>query len=375
MKYYSVIGGGYGDEAKGTCVDYLARTQPNPVVIRHSGGHQVGHGVMHDGKVHEFRHFGSGTFRGIPTYWNKECTVFPISFEIEFKKLAVEFQVTPEIYFNMLCPVTTIYDVAYNRAVNAINKHGSVGMGFAATLKRHQIVPLFMFDLYHPFALGQKLENIENYYKSQMTDIQIFNEFRFQLMKAKFTKEDFVSSCHFMIEHSKTFTNEAPVDKFHTVIFEGNQGILLDKDHGFFPNVTYGHTTNATVSQVDNVFYPTRCYSTRHGFGPLQNEGVSTPILKNNQWETNFFNPYQGDFRISLLSFDHLRYAIQADSHYLNKNTKKTLVITCMDQIDEPLITVGKTIVPLKAELFKGLVDEVIYNYSPSSETFTFDRK
>lgn len=368
---YSVIGLGFGDEGKGLTVDYLANGESNAAVIRHSGGHQVGHGVMHNGEVHEFRHFGSGTFRGVPTYWMPACTVSPISFQIEHMTLFEKFGIKPELNVMSNCPVTTMYDVAYNRAINSINKHGSVGVGFAATLKRHQLVPLFANDLKYKFITKQKLDSIFKYYLELIEEPNLQRAFGYFLGDLKFTPEIFLQSCEYFVENTNINTVKFDMTNFSTFIFEGNQGMLLDKDHGIFPNVTYGNTSNKAILRLpDEVYYVTRCYSTRHGHGPLQNEDKPLPVLKNNQWETNHLNPHQGEFRHSLLSYDHIKYAIDCDSMYLDDCTSKTLVITCMDQIDNPMMTVGKDIVPLNLELFEDLVDHLIVNTSPSSDTF-----
>ena len=172
VKTFSVIGLGYGDEGKGSVVDYLASKYPeNSLVIRHSGGHQVGHTVMVDGVIHEFRNFGSGTFRGVPTYYSKATTVSPLGFHIEYDVLYKKMpNITPIVYVHPLCPVVTVYDIAYNRAIDTLYQHGSVGLGFSATLKRHELYSLHAFNLKYPTILAKKLEDIENYYLKKVID-------------------------------------------------------------------------------------------------------------------------------------------------------------------------------------------------------------
>ena len=124
QKTFSVIGLGYGDEGKGSVVDYLAAKYPkNSLVVRHAGGHQVGHTVMVDNIIHEFRNFGSGTFRDVPTYYTKPCTISPIGFHIEYDTLYEKMPtVTPIVYIHPLCPIVTIYDIDFN----AVIAHGSI---------------------------------------------------------------------------------------------------------------------------------------------------------------------------------------------------------------------------------------------------------
>lgn len=376
-KVYSVVGLGYGDEGKGTVVDYLAKQDPqNTLVVRHSGGHQVGHTVMVDGKYHSFHSFGSGVFRDVPTYWGENCTIFPFSFQIEFMELNVKFDIEPIFYYNPKCPITTVYDVAYNRAKDNMLGHGSVGVGFAATLIRHELVPLFAFNLKYEMVTRQKLSNIKKFYedkckKENMTSF--YNKELDSLFKDGFHDEEFINSCNFFNDVSieKNHKDSSFYDSYKTIIYEGNQGILLDKEHGFFPNVTYGYTGNHNTENVDEVFYVTRCYSTRHGNGPLQNEGVYMLHLKNNEKECNVHNPYQGTLRYSLLDLDYINYAIDADKIDLGNNVKTNLVVTCMDQIDEPYVTSKNGVLNLDENTFKNMVDEIYYNFSPDSETFT----
>lgn len=369
---YSVIGIGWGDEGKGITVDYLCSQNPGSIVYRHSGGHQVGHTVKLGDKIHEFRHFGSGTFRHIPTLWDEQCTVSPLQFEIEFKKMQNEFGITPQFYCSKHSPVTTLYDIAYNRAKEKQFRCGSTGVGFAATLQRHTLIPLFVMDLGYSFILKQKLSNINSYYLKKVSDegiIDLYVEELGELNKANYVTSVFEQSCQFFVDNIK-FHESLVTDHYETIICEGNQGVLLDKYHGFFPNVTYGFTTNRTVKFNDlHTFYVTRSYATRHGAGPLTNENLDKPILKNNEFESNHDNPWQEEFRTAILDYNMIEYAIKCDQSY-NKNASSSLVITCMDQIDNPLITKDGILRDLSPSIFKHLVGKIYVNSSPESKTF-----
>lgn len=371
-KIFSVIGAGFGDEGKGITVDYLCSKNPDTIVLRHSGGHQVGHSVKLNDMFHEFRHFGSGTFRKIPTLWGENCTISPLQFEIEFKQMQNQFNITPEFYYYPHSPITTLYDIAYNRAKEKSYKCGSTGVGFAATLKRHEILPLFAMDIRYPYVIEKKLNNIASYYLKQTNDEGIFDLYTDELgelSKLGYSRQVFETSCQFFIDNADLESDLNSSD-YGSIIYEGNQGILLDKYHGFYPNVTYGFTTNRTI-QYDNLrtYYITRCYGTRHGFGPLVNENLERPILKNNEFEANHLNPYQDNFRTAILDYNMLEYAIKCDQSY-KKNIESNLVITCMDQIAEPKITKNGLLQDLNPNMFKSLVDFVWTNNSPESKTF-----
>lgn len=327
-----VIGAGYGDEGKGLTTSFLCSLTENPIVVRFNGGHQAGHTVNHKNKRHVFSGFGSGTLQNIPTYWSSFCTFYPNSFLREYKLLK---EYNPVIYVNPLCPVTTPFDIDYNRIQERKNNHGSVGMGFGATIQRQEnYYKLFVQDLFHELVLEQKLKSIANYYSKNylIHDEQIINE-----------------DIHKFIQFAKEVTkiiqlaDDSIINRYNP-IFEGAQGVLLDMDFGFFPNVTRSNTTTKNAISIINgqypsvlhhteVYYITRCYLTRHGNGYMPNEIPLT--LKNNENETNKSHAYQGEFRIAPLNADLLNYAFDCDNNF-SSALKKNLVVTCLDQLYEP---------------------------------------
>jgi adenylosuccinate synthase len=59
----------------------------NPIVIRYSGGQQAGHTVMYNGVKHIHSNFGSGSLRGVPTYFSEHTTIYPVTIARELKVL------------------------------------------------------------------------------------------------------------------------------------------------------------------------------------------------------------------------------------------------------------------------------------------------
>src|SRR5260370_9579524 len=56
------VGLGFGDEGKGSAVDFLCRRKGADLVVRYCGGSQAGHNVqLGDGRRHTFSQFGAGT--------------------------------------------------------------------------------------------------------------------------------------------------------------------------------------------------------------------------------------------------------------------------------------------------------------------------
>jgi adenylosuccinate synthase len=308
-----VIGLGFGDEGKGLVTDWLCSKDPkSSVVTRYSGGHQAGHCVTIEDKKHIFTNFGSGSLRGVPTNWEAK-TFDPVSFISELTKLN-EKNVYPVIYVNPKCPITTPFEKSRNHKREKINNHGSVGVGFSDTLRREEAnYHLYFSDLYYPKVFNMKMNLIMDYYEKN--DIFISEEEYFE----------FIEACKSVIFKVRNEKIEGIVQ-----IYESSQGLLLDRDYGFFPYCTYGRvgTQEIDIGKEDEFYLVTRAYQTRHGEGP--NSGIG--FKPNNFNETNVYNDYQKDFRTSVLDFDMLLYSINVDEK-IRKSYNKNLVITCMDQM------------------------------------------
>ena len=317
MANKAVIGLGFGDEGKGLFTDYLCSQSENPLVVRFSGGQQAGHTVVRDGIRHVFSNFGAGTLAGAPSYFSKFCTIDPIGIVNELSVLLAK-GIEPLLFIDANCPVTTPYDVRHNQKNN---QHGSCGLGFGDTLNREEhYYSLTFADLFYPWVLQIKLKLIQQFYY-RVGDIDL---------------TDFLECCE-IITHSIYIqkSHSFPKNNCSDIIFEGSQGLLLDKNYGFFPHVTRSNTgtQNILTLGVENleVYLITRAFQTRHGLGPLSNELLPHNINKNPH-ETNITNQYQGELRYALLDVSLLEYVIEKDD-YIRTTEKKSLVITCLDQI------------------------------------------
>lgn len=316
-----VIGLNYGDEGKGLTTSFLCSKSKNPIVVRFNGGHQAGHTVSHEGKRHVFSSFGSGTLQNVPTYWSSYCTFSPTAFLNELESLVAKSIKVPDFYLDPLCPITTPYDFYSNREDSKNVSHGTVGVGFGTTLKRHEnFYKLYAQDMFYPEVFKAKLKNIAKYYNMEDFDI------------APFLADVSIITTTGIVK----LTDKRILLNYSDVIFEGAQGVLLDMDFGFFPNVTRSNTTSKNALEIsedsDNsneIYYITRSYLTRHGAGFLPGE-KKLPLF-NNELETNVSHDFQGNFRTAELDLDLLNYSLKCDSHF-SRGQNKNLVITCMDQ-------------------------------------------
>ena len=323
----------FGDSGKGITVDHRCSLHPNgTIVIRYTGGHQAGHSVHVDGKSHIFSNYGSGGFRGVPTYFTEHCTMYPITRWNELQVLKDKMR-EPLVIYHPLVKITTPYDVIYNRVIEKRNGHGSCGLGIGTTMARNNETgyKLYAIDLSNKAILDVKLNNINNYYRSKFPDFKERDMFDSASTKEREAFDKALDNLHI------TIASYDSLKKYEHLIFEGAQGVLLDMNHGIFPNVTYGNTTSKNALEVCekigvtdiSIFYITRCYQTRHGNGWMSN---NDPIeLIRNEHEINVYNEWQGKFKIGEIDYDLLNYSIAVDTIY-SKQLPKNLVVTCLDQ-------------------------------------------
>ncbi|MEL6925066.1 MAG: adenylosuccinate synthetase [Bacteroidota bacterium] len=339
MKTKIILGLGYGDEGKGLTTDYLCRQAKHSLVIRFSGGHQAGHTVVTpEGQRHVFSSFGSGTLWGVPTYWSRYCTLYPTAFVNEWDALR-QMNIEPDIFVDARAMITTPYDVYYNRMTETDNQHGSCGVGVGATVERNEgPFKLYALDLCYPTVWQRKLNAIRNYYEQRKA--AKFDQPGFRQILKDFAKAIEKLKNQIKIVHEAAFLASAK-STYDQLLFEGSQGILLDQDFGFFPNVTRAYVTSRNAMELihnnmlpnPEIYYITRTYQTRHGNGFLSNETIPLDIQLN-PLETNQYNPWQGEQRRSPLDIDLLRYALDCDHNY-SAGCRKHLVITCLDQIKD----------------------------------------
>lgn len=380
-----VLGCQFGDEGKGLVTDFVCSRSDKPIVIRYSGGQQAGHTVLHDGVRHVFSNFGSGTLRGVPTYWAPSATFDPVGMMREMKIL-LEKGITPKLYVDERCAMTTPYDKMHNRLAALKNKHGSCGVGVGATVDREEAnVRLAAGDLRSQFVFEQKLQGVFNYYsgihgggmkvKRLGTEHTVVSPNPYG---GRVNLTEFYDALREMLEspHVEIVSGIPDRAGYASRVFESSQGLMLDPDIGFFPHVTripVGTRGMLGMHRDPTVFAVTRAYTTRHGNGPMPNDGMPNNIAENPD-ETNVYNGWQGEFRRGVLDLDVVKYAIGRDE-YLRSTVKRVLVITCMDHVqsDRRFTYNGQTIGCLTDEEFISAIAQVLdfkvvyASYGPSA--------
>lgn len=366
-----VVGLGFGDEGKGVTTSFLARQsleqKESAIVVRFNGGQQAGHTVVSGKLKHVFSSFGSGTFRSAPTYISKYCTFDPSTIQQEYlalKKLNINI---PKLYIDPLAMLTLPIDVHNGIDKELKNMHGTTAMGVGETVHRNENhFRIIAMDLLYPDVFRAKLENINKYWK-EFRHIDLYVKDIYEILK----------------NVSEIIIAKPVLHDYNHVILEGAQGILLDQQFGFFPNVTRSYTTSRNAINIwkdamllyqPTVYYVSRLYQTRHGNGPMTNEELLLELV-NTEGETNKDDGPQGKFRKTVLDLNLLEYAIKCDLNY-SRYCHHNLVFTCADQIpDLNKIQVTykdkvkeKTIKQITSILERTVdIDYVLKNSSPES--------
>lgn len=343
-----VLGLGFGDEGKGSVVNYLCNRTHNSLVVRFNGGPQAGHTVENrDGTRHVFHHFGSGTLQNIPTFWSKYCTVDPVAFANEYGDLR-KLCIKPKIFIDPMAPVTTIYDVFYNQALEKCresSKHGSVGMGIGATHERQETPhKLFFKDIFYKDILEHKLKDIYQYYicekckDDRLRSYFVISDFDKAELLFR-TSINVIKSIAIIAQEFNIFNHNI----YNDLIFEGAQGILLDAEHGFFPYVTRSNTTsknaieilkrNNKLNDLITINYVSRCYATRHGAGPFPGEKQIDHLKNGIEDRTNTSCVWQNDFKLGCLDINLMKYALMTDKIYSVMVNNRKLFLTHMDEL------------------------------------------
>ena len=347
MKIQVVLGALFGDEGKGSTVQWLCQRAlskgERPLVVRFSGGPQAGHRVVAPSPLspkgaavaHVCSSFGSGVLVGVPTFLDSHVLVDPISLKLEYDDLQRKGISVPLLFISQLCRVITPYDVWANLNSDTILGHGSCGKGIFTTVKRYDAEakagtgrPLLRAgSLADSSAM---LQQAADYYREQWgDDFERLEEY----------EDMFYEACRWVNEHVNLNANLHPdlgtsekgksvqLTDYDVVIFEGSQGLLLDEDCGFMPWCTPSHTglTNlmpylqqhGSAGGGAEVYLVMRSYLTRHGAG-YEPAGADTLLREYHHLDeaANGDDGTQGRFKRGLFSVDLLRRAI--DRHCLD---------------------------------------------------------
>ncbi|HCS39058.1 MAG TPA: adenylosuccinate synthetase [Anaerolineaceae bacterium] len=337
MRATIVIDLGFGDAGKGLITDFLVRQTRAGVVVRYNGGAQAGHNVVTpEGVHHTFSQFGSGSFvTGVKTYLSKHMVVHPGALLLEGDVLVKKG--ISDIYSRIKIDPQALIITPYHQAANRIKelsresgRHGSCGVGVGETveddLAGHEDC-IRAGDLADPNLLLQKMDSIRTRKQKELLDAlghdlsslpttsewQVFqqNDLAVRWMDSirRIIELDLVDQTDSLSEWSKGT---------ESIVFEGAQGVLLDANAGFFP---YNSWTNCSPDNAIALVHEhapsfeiikigvSRCFTVRHGPGPLPTE---TRELDGIVKEHNQSNDWQGSVRYGWFDQVLFNYALNA---------------------------------------------------------------
>ena len=361
QRAFIVTGFGYGDEGKGTVAHWLSSRYGAHTVIR-TGGPQALHRVVcASGAEHVFSQFGSGTLRGSATHLSSRMVIDPHAILKEGEHLKYVQGISN--IFEMLTihkdaiVITPFQAIAgrLHELLRGKNRHGSVGVGVGETILDADILgdsTLRAKDLASP-DLRERLHIIRERKLTTFEEIMdrtsvIPHEMR-ERVRLEIAELEDLDTVEWAIERFTEFTKRVKivdtdyVTKYilgvdGTVIFEGSQGVLLDRFYGFHPYTTKVRTTPSDAFDILNEcayagdvksFGVLRAYHTRHGAGPFVTE--SSLLTQQLPDATNKDHLWQGGFRVG--SFDTIaaRYAIQV----VGRASVDGLILTCLDRLSQ----------------------------------------
>jgi len=344
VKNVKVISGlNYGDEGKGLVTNSFSSS--NTIVVLSSNSSQRGHTVVHNGKRHVFKHFGSGTFKGAVTYFTGDFLINPAMFRDEYEQL-ISLGITPVVYCRASSLMVTPYDMLANQLLETFrgeDRFTTCGCGVWETRVRNRLKLKFTLD-------DLDFESLEHYYKDvRLRGHGAMAEFCTNITRYNFTDDMnfFKSKVRFIADDEE---EKRLLHKFDTVLFENSQGLLLDTDYCN----DWNHTTPAHVGvkypaeiiernfnpcDIDlEVIYITRSYFTRHGRGNIGIQGECSKGYINRYMIdlTNVENKWQGKLRYGYIVNDDIKAMLNRilqDSGQLNiSNYKKSIVITHLNE-------------------------------------------
>ena len=316
-KVILVIGLGFGDEGKGSILNYLSHTENPSCIIRFNGGAQCAHNVvLPNGIHHTFAQFGSGTFSGVKTHLSRYMLVNPLSLDNEAEALSHLIKDPYSLLtIDREALITNPFQVAANRIKEVqreANRHGSCGMGIGETVEDSIAFPdmaIRVRDLQNSKVLREKLcfsRDLKTLHSSTYKEdvdyyIQRFIEIA---KKLNIVDESYLGNL---------------LKQDSTILFEGAQGVLLDQDYGFHPYTTWTDTTFGNAHKLlESVGYTgdirhlgvLRGYLTRHGAGPFPTEinASESMFIKD---EHNKYHQFQREFRVGYFDVLLARYALE----------------------------------------------------------------
>ena len=280
MANVAVIGAQWGDEGKGTVVDWLASRAD--IVVRFQGGHNAGHTLVVGGETYKLSLLPSGVVRGKLGIIGNGVVLDPEALLGEIAKVTAQgLSVSPEnlrIAENvpLILPLHPALDRA-REAARGGDKIGTTGRGIGPAYEdKVGRRAIRLCDLAEPETLSRKLDELLLHHNSLLKGLGA------PLFEKAPLLHQLLAWAPQLLPFSEAVWErlDAAKREGRRVLFEGAQAVMLDVDHGTFPYVTSSNTVagNAAAGAgvgpdaVGMVLGIAKAYTTRVGSGPFPTE-------------------------------------------------------------------------------------------------------
>jgi len=350
----------FGDEGKGSFVDYIASAQNIRQIVRYNGGSQASHTVIiPQGVLHKFSQLGSAMFLDdCKTYITCNMVVNPLNLAEEVIQFAGKTKQKPQSVLDRIvidenCYIVTPYHKLINQAreiVEGDKRRGSVGTGVSEVRRilRKEKIGIQMKDLHDRASSLKALSKLFDYAKN-------FCEVNKNTLTAQMpesVRENLESGIHYLLDseniacvceeyqsmlkyNSLNISHDvcACIDVENGIVFEGAQGIHIDETYGFKPNTTILDTTinyalvlckKLKVEKITKIGVA-KAVTSRHGIGVFPTEAIElNDAIKDANQESSYWN---GSIRFGWFDAVLLRYAQSI-------NNVDELFISSIDKLD-----------------------------------------
>ncbi len=392
MDSFVLCGMQFGDEGKGTFVDYLAHEQDVDAIIRYNGGSQASHTVITPSNdLHKFSQLGSGMFsEKCHTYITENMVVNLENLLCELEEFSSKTKIPMEellgrVHIHGNCYVVTPYHKLINKLrefAKGENRRGTVGTGVSEVMyllnesKEFPNAPPLglqvkgLFDLYGDTGID-RMEALQSYVSEfyQKNEEVIWKNVP-RDMKEKLRREIegllSVGAYWEVVRHydaifqkpiKSSYLGRCVYSTYENTlrktckkaIYEGSQGILIDGTYGIKPNTTCLDTSINFA--LDMSYYRddikkigvAKAFYTKHGFGafPTESSELSEKISDPNQ-EDSF---WMGKIRFGWFDAVLMRYGQRI-------NNVDELYLSSLDKLDDI-----ETIKICNAYKYNGIVD------------------
>lgn len=385
-KSYIVSGTFFGDEGKGSIIDYLSYQKGIKENVRYNGGSQASHTVIANNIKHKFSQLGSVALNDGKTYLSEYTVVNPFNLYKEAEVFSSESkkdirEILDRIYISKYSRVVTPYHklLGQLRELSSLDRRGSVGTGVSETTKTFEETGLEITinDLLQMnINIKEKLRELRSYLIMFMNqnvgkiDSALLKKYIDPMDLYYLTQidKDYLFNCYLNLMNGVSFNTVDNIRKFHEcgdLLFEGSQGVLIDRNHGIRPNTTLLDTTNKNAivlaSTLDTKIIKIGAitpFTSRHGKGllPTQDEMLCKTIYDENQLPSY----YQGVPRYGWFDLVLARY-----SNEINQNDEMF-----MTQIDR--LSSFQKIKICTEYIYEGIIteefDEIFDYYSESGK-------